>query len=498
MADKDIEIGMRTTADTKGAEEVTTALDKTQESVKKVEMQTDDLKGANDEAAPSQKKLADEMGALKDKAGPAAESLKRLEQQTKTIALLGKAEFLGKVAEGLNKATTEGGAFAKELAPLKGLIEGVSTSVSGLSVGLSTFATTGNPFAAIAAGVEVMSGDVIRAYGDMSKAQKNAETAEKAAGVSQLDLLKTIEFRKKNIVAITQSENIAKENLALDTQIAKLERLVGLRSELSAGEVSAAEDEVTFAKLNGGDVALAEANAIAVRLAADIQALKDNLLLAKTQAAKAAKTEADAKRDLKLIQDEVKEGIRKADDEAIQLTKDAITTAERANTVASETLAGAEAKFKQGVEGAVRKTEIAIAEADKEFEGKISPIAKARLDEVFNTLPNILSTATAPVIQQIQVEAGIIQDAATAKATEVKAAVETERAGTVQAVQTLAPTPQDTQAIVNAVQAVSTAQTTQGNAIITALTNTANTIGALTQRVQVQDQKIAQIFSRLR
>ena len=101
-------------------------------------------------------------------------------------------------------------------------------------------------------------------------------------------------------------------------------------------------------------------------------------------------------------------------------------------------------------------------------------------------------------IAQIQVEAGAITTAANERAAEVQQGLSTERAGTVQAIEKLAPTPQDTQAITNAVQQVGKAIQDQGNATISALGAVAAGIGQVTNAIARQQSQINQLFARIR
>lgn len=88
--------------------------------------------------------------------------------------------------------------------------------------------------------------------------------------------------------------------------------------------------------------------------------------------------------------------------------------------------------------------------------------------------------------------------AANTKAGEVKTAIDGERTNTAEAIQKLAPTPQDTQAITGAVQAVGKAMTEQGNATIKALTTVTLAMDQITAKISAMESKIYQIQSRIR
>lgn len=115
------------------------------------------------------------------------------------------------------------------------------------------------------------------------------------------------------------------------------------------------------------------------------------------------------------------------------------------------------------------------------------------------------SVSNQPLISQAVETLGVSQteigkniEAAATSAGQVKAAIDGERSGTVTAIQGLAPSPQDSQAIVSAIQSVAKAIEQRDQATINAFKIMEQGIGQMANRLQQQQAQINQLFQRLR
>ena len=87
---------------------------------------------------------------------------------------------------------------------------------------------------------------------------------------------------------------------------------------------------------------------------------------------------------------------------------------------------------------------------------------------------------------------------ASTKSGEVKTALDGERTNTVQAIQALTPTPQDTQAIVDSIRTLSEAINKQGNAVIRAISAIVLVVDENARRMSKFEAHVNQIMSRIR
>jgi len=281
----------------------------------------------------------------------------------------------------------------------------------------------------------------------------------------------------------------------LKEQEETMRRIIQLRQEIGNIEQQRANNQVRIAKQDGGDVALAEANALAVELRSKQQELVENL----RQAQADQKQLVDNFRAADLAyRSAITEGLDKVNPEEFAELSKAYDTAQEAINKGKETLPLIEQKFRDAQVAAAEDVEIKLIDLRDKYGADLSKQASAAFNSITDTLRTSLSTGPEAAIAQIQVEAGAIVTAANEQAAQVRQGLGTERAGTVQAILQLAPQPQDTAAIVQAVQGVGRANAEQGNIIIAALAAVQAGMAQTTARLARQEAQINQLFGRLR
>lgn len=320
----------------------------------------------------------------------------------------------------------------------------------------------------------------------------------KTSLVQQEELLKKLnEARLKmaNESGASLAAVYKKEADGLKQQEETLQRIGALRGQLESIEQQRANRQIKIAQQDGGDVALAEANALAVRLKTEVNKLSENLRQSQA-AANAAQQNYDAafsayNRALTDNLDKLKP------DDFAKLS----STLDKANEELqkSQSIANEQATlFAEAKANVAEDVEVALIDLKDKYQGEISQKAATAFNGITESLKETLATGPQAAIANIQVEVGTITTAATGKAAEVQQGLSTERAGTVQAIQNLAPKPQDTQAITNAVQQVGKAIADQGNATIAALGTVAAGIGQISNAIARQQNQINQLFARIR
>lgn len=506
MADKDIEIAMKTTGDTSGAEKVEKSLFAVEDAAKRAE-----------------------------RAADVAEAKARKAAREQTGGLLGVD--VTKQAEDLLGKGADAAGYGKEFTALKGLIGADSAAIAGSfaaigAAGVAAFkllegtavgyrkvldeAKAGgvdlgtdleNEVQALEATLAPVTG-TIKAIADVWEATKKVATDPigEISGVNDLrDSLKRAKemaeaLKKRQIELADDSQTSIKsrydaELTVLKDQEATLKRIASLRSEQASLIQQSLAQEVDIAKTTGGDVKLAQANLLAAKLDEGLQKLSENL-----RSAQASENQARTELDKALIayNQGIKDNTAKLKPEefsklgnAVDAAQQKLTDTQNENAIIRQNFEISKQTLLRGIDEERIKLETGLkSEYSKGFE--------QMNNRIIQTVQDNLAAAPTAAIQQINVAAGAVTTAATAKAGEVKAAVDTERTNTVQAVQNIAPKPQDTQAITQAIQALGTAQAAQGNAIITALINLTVGTNAVIQRVNAQDQKITQLFARIR
>lgn len=315
------------------------------------------------------------------------------------------------------------------------------------------------------------------AWQDMRKAQENLAASSKNAADqlayqrSQQQLL--IEQESRGFLG----EVYKHEADELDRQARAIERINQLRSALGGAENQRASQEIQVAKQRGGDVALAEANALAVELRTGLDDLNGELARAQQTAFKA---QTDSEQALGAYEHAINTHASQADIEKLSgLVDKARDDEATAKQAFSDTIQKIQAQR------GVLLTGVEIKLNDKEAE--YSEVTSAAAAKGFQGVYKALKTA---VTEQSNVTV--------TKVAEVKSVIDQERLTTVTGIKTLAPTPQDTQAITGAVQEVGKAQADQGTAMIAALSTVIAGLNGITAKIAAQQTQINQLFARAR
>ena len=497
MADKDITIGLQTV----GADAAAREIDKMPDAI-------DQIPESVEPAVDEIERMGEALETIGNTAPDAADGLGEIDKNVRKISELQKAQVISQLGEVISQMAPQFAAAADAVrgfdSELADTLEKTSEIASRAGEAASTIATgfaAGGPAGAALAAAYVAVKNLAGVWVEMKEAQAAAEAAAAAADAYPLYLQKRRQFLADNAADISRLQTIREENGALAAQEDSFRRLIALRNELNNEAASAAQKEVQLAKLKGGDVALAEANAIAAELKAGVEQLQGNIAASSNAVNAAINLEKEAVTRLRIEQNKVAEGLKTAEQAGIEDLKAAAEDADQNTKTAQKNLADILGTADEKLANVVRDGEIALESKEKEYEGKTSAAAKQAFDQVDASLRETLAQApaiTQQAIDQISTDFSSVSQAATGKAAEVQQGLSTERAGTVQAIEKLAPTPQDTQAITNAVQQVGKAIQDQGNATISALGAVAAGIGQVTNAIARQQSQINQLFARIR
>lgn len=291
MADaSDIEIRLKTTGETAGAEEVKKSLFAVRDEAKKASDQADvDLVKSKQSTAANQQEAAS-LQAVVDK-------------QSQLLAL-----ELAKALQGIS-------------GKLKGISPELDLIVAGTENFLATFAATGDPIKASLALIATSISEVVTAYMDAEKQTK--EIAKK-----EVEHLKKISDLRQNYATQVRTEGLtaffSAELRELDKQEKTLARIVQLRAserELAAAKQASAGAAAVAGGASPEGVA---AQALATGLQNSLAQLQDTLDAARQ---KTEKLEADA-----ITLDQLSKSLNENSDEQ----KSALTAAEAAKQTAED------------------------------------------------------------------------------------------------------------------------------------------------------------------
>lgn len=530
-SDPNIKIKIKTEGDTSGAEAVQKSIFAVEKEAKKAEKELDVLE--------AKKRLAARQSAE----GNIAE---------KAQGLLGNSLVKGAAAKA---------GYAEELNLLTKLMGGLRTAASGVTAGiLGVFAAVGAGVGIAATAIETR---ISLLKGFETEANRTSEITGKkltaidkaliAEGKAYQEIWKPVtdtitkvgekwmrlkeiasspiqwatgllDLRKANDAAEAAAEKLkdTRRKMANDQQtlltglydreLGKLKeqedtvnRINTARNKLASIEQQRADNQVKIAQQDGGDVALAEANALAVTLKNGVAKLSGSLV-----AAKAALDPVEAQFNAAAAEynNALQKGMDKFDPAQFNKLSEAYDQTQSALNAAKENFGTVKTEIGQESSLLAENTEIALRDLQDKNQNSTSKAAKAAFDGIENTLRDGLTpavekaqaevTKTSEALKGIQVEAGAVTTAATAKKDEVKASLDTERTNTVATIQTLAPAPDNTQAIVSAVKAVEAAITAKDNATIAALAGLTATCNGLANQFSNQQTQINQLFSRIR
>jgi hypothetical protein len=532
----DIKIALKTTGDTSGADQVADSLENVKEKEQSLQEQRNArVQGAAydnpslDLEAEAKRKLREETRRLEQEeqdlvdaeykqakavqdAADVIEAKRRVSERSLTMQS-GQIKNMGHVANQVGYQVTDfavqvqGGtsalvALSQQVPQALGALTMLGGGVKSLSGIMSVSVGIMTPLTLVLTELTVGGKMTADAYEGMRKAQDDlaASTRRHAEELVYMreQQLKLDQQTNRDFLAQVYSDEAGQ----LEREVKAMERINQLRGELNNIEQQRANQQVAIAKQHAGetdvngrplyDVASAEANALAVQLKTGLEALDAEL---STAAEKAKQAEIKANQAFGTYQNAIATG---ADPAKIDELAKLVDSSRQEAGDAKQALSDSTAKYKAARLAYLEKFEIDFTDKESEYSGKMSATAQKGFDAVYNSLKDAVSEGPKAAIAQIQVEAGSVSTAATDKATEVQNSLATERTNTVQSIQSIAPTPQDTAAMTGAVQSVGTALEEQSNAVISALANLASLVSLLTGRVGTQQAQIDQLMARIR
>lgn len=348
MADPtDIEIKIKTEADTAGADEAKKSIFAIEEATKKVERQAD-------------------VVAVKEKARAAVSAANAAEE----IRLLGNiADATQRVAAG--QAVQQIAAIGKEF---KGISTEVDFAIGGVEKFSSTLASSGNVAVAIAATTVYAVGGVVKAYLDAEKQRKEIAKAE-------AETLKEHAILRAQFAAQIRSENLATyfraELAALEDQEAALGRIARIKAserELAAAQQAASGQAAVAAGASPDAVA---ATNLAAGTASKLAELQQTL------------TTGQATVDA-------------ANEKASDLTRKSNDLNEQTGALGKEVVAAQEAAVTAAVDAqqAAKKAALDFLEVQTVTRNEIESVVTASVAEAKNTSAAWLAAITATAQQE--------------------------------------------------------------------------------------------------
>lgn len=528
MTDKDVIIGLKTTGDTSGADDVRESIFKVEDAAKQAERELDVMEAKARKIGPA----ADVPGKppaagsppkpavpIENAAVSASVLNARFTAITAAVAALGaisKAIF-GKLKEDVDAATAAGSRWEIQNIKTAAAIHLLGDPVGVVKEGWKTIGTTitgwidkivlkdgiaktqlelnavsveaakKSSFEQTAAAHAAMNQKILAADLKLQEAQdKLARSREERAGV------------KAEQTAANEIERIIKKNAAenqlIITAIAEAQRkqaaaLADLKDlNKSNEEKEGARKIYQDTKKELVDLQLE----LRTKIQTDAVALQDSVEGAQDASKKAVEARLTA--NAETLQAELQKIVDAKGNDASALTQLAFKSV---NDILAKD--GAELVEANKLEAAIR----AFYQSPDSNTGKLRETAQKLLDDnkkAVETNKALNDQVTAAVGTLGESQQTITQNVAVAqeKATEVKTALDGARTNTVQAIQAVAPTPQDTAAITKAVQEVGRSISEQGNATITALAAVSAAVGQITNRIAQQQAQINQLQARVR
>lgn len=510
MADKDITIGIKTTGDTTGAEAVEKSIFKIEDAVKKAEREMDVLEAKRRKAtgeSPTDKPgglLGVDISGGAQKLGQQAADYAGFGQEFRAVSSLISADAVAvagsfaaigfaavKSYDMLDETATRWREFEQEMkARGEALPQDIANQIASIE------ATIG-PVKAVIDGVS----------GAMAKMWETVkDPVGELTGLNDLKtslseqdrLLKQLNatrLKMANETGASLSKVYKDEADGLKEQEQTMQRIATLRGQLQSIEQQRANRQVKIAQQDGGDVGLAEANALAVRLKVEVAELSENLRQSQAAVSIANQAQSKAFSDYTRA---LTDNVNKLDPEKFAKLSDTLDKA-NAELQKSQSIAGEQARlFADAKANVAEDVEVALIDLRDKYKGSTTKETEKAFKTIEESLKETLATGPTAAIEQIKVEVGTITTAATAKSAEVKTALDTERRDTVSAIQKATPTPQDTQAIVDSIKGLSTAINDQGNAMISTINAITAVVNENARRMGNFQQQINQIMARIR
>ena len=484
MADKKITIAIKATGADAAAREIDKlpdAIDRIPEAVEAIEEipeAIDKIPDATPEAVDAIDNVVDAVEEIPDAMDEAGAATQRMDQNLQRITRAQTAQIIGQLSGQVGQmgakfreVAADVAEFDEELArSLRSAadnIEGVSSSVSTLAFAFAA----GGPLGAALAGLGIMLGKTGEAWIEMRSAQEQARQSalkfaeQQAFMASQQDKLRA-SLNNEFIAGVYKEEA---DQLA--RQVTAIERINRLRGEMDNIEQSRANRQVDIARDSGGDVALAEANALAVKLRSGLDALNGELAAAESRVAKAERLSEQTRMQYERAVNEATDPAKLAElDAAAQA---ASADLEQATQQLQDVTATASAKrldFLEGIQEDFRAKE-------QEYAAATSNEANKAFESVYQGLKQAVATGPQAAIANIKVEVDSITTTANQRAAQVQ---------------------QDSAAITQAVQSVGKAIDAQGAAMIAALASVVAGINQITGIITRQQAQIVQLFGRIR
>jgi hypothetical protein len=497
MADgPDIKIGLKTVGDTTGADKVVDAIQEVPQAAEDAQRRLDVIEAKRrvaERSAAAEAKAA-KAGGLSDEdlVRGVANAIPGGGRVTQLMSALGP-EASAIAASALVTATTALaatiGSAGVMIATFRGELESLK-EVEKLAkdAGIDMGETLRNEKAALEATVGWVD-DLLEKWNDFSDAVAHPIDAITGLGALKDSLKQAAEMAGKldkqrlEMANDRQGDlkNLYGEELSrLKEQESTIQRIAKLRAELGSIEQQRANNAVKIAEQDGGDVVLAQANALAVKIRMGMEKLGENLREAQSQVPLAEQQFAAAQM---AYQDAIRDGLDKLDPAKFKVLSDAVGTTEKVLNDAKQAVTDQRQLFTQNKNLLIENAGIELRDLEEKVKDGVSRQAGKALDAIHNNLTESLSTESAAV----QAVTG-----------QVKAAIATDGAATVASIQTLAPQPQQTQAVVGAVQEVGKAQEQRDAAIISALATVAAGINGVTGKLAAQQSQINQLFARNR
>jgi hypothetical protein len=324
-------------------------------------------------------------------------------------------------------------------------------------------------------------------------------------GMADFDETNRRIFNAIHAAEIASVKNTDSVNKSLAEQERQLNRLLALREKLNGQAQNAAQREVEWAKLQGGDVALAETNALAVAMRADLSKLNGELARAQQAVIEAGTQEQQTVTNLNL--QTARLGERNSSNEAeYKKLDEAAAKAGENGVLARQNLQDQLAAFGGAQKNIVDSTQLALAQKTKEYEGQTSTAAEKAMNKLYGDIKAELAK-TPPqaqeAIAQIQADTSAIVQSATAKAGEVQTGIQTAADGTTTAIAGIGTTATATATATSASVAAASTQVTEAlnllsTKVITALGQVTAACISNANQIQSQQQQINNLFARVR
>jgi hypothetical protein len=381
-SDRSVEIGIKTTADTSGAQQTVTALKEVTVESAAIERQNEKARVdqwgfVNLDEVPKKAKKAtqslEDIAPATKKAGAGMDGMGRLATQ----AGYQMTDFAVQVQGGQSAIT----AFSQQFPQLIGAIQSsgmelktLGSGILSMSVGIGTAISIG----AVAAGIGIQM--LTTEYGKMTAAQDAAKNSAEA----NKKMVEGLGEARRRVLNQQREEAIARlyaqQAADLERQANAMKRMAEIRAAEGALAGAVASAAVTSAQNSGGDVAGAKLGQIGVETANQITALEDALAAVNQRVETAENAAITAKMKLSdmgdIFSDQYKEAARVLDAAEIALGEAKADQATAAEKFKIET-AKISATTGEALDTLSTETQAEITRQAQEMQQEISAMAPA-------------------------------------------------------------------------------------------------------------------------